>query len=77
MKRKLYKVENVCGQAVDILITLENGVVIEDTLEVGETCYGVSDHAYLMLREYELLGLIRIEESGETGEDFRWLKEGF
>jgi len=59
-------------------ITTNDGGHVEDNIEVGEVVYGINEHAANQLKQYEWLGLIKIEIT-EFSEDpkVRWLVEGF
>lgn len=59
-------------------IVAKDGQRIEDYLEDGEIVYGLNENAVEQLRFYEMIALIKIEET-EHAEDpkVRWLIEGF
>jgi hypothetical protein len=77
MNNKFYKVTNVSGQEVRLIIKDQNGNEIEDKLEVNEICYGIEERAAYLLRWYEIIGLIKIEEADKIPDKVNWLAEGF
>jgi hypothetical protein len=78
LRNRYYKLSNISEQKVTVKIVTQDGTQIEDYLEIGEVVYGLNDNAVSQLKFYQLLGLIKIEET-EHCEDpkVRWLVEGF
>lgn len=76
---RYYKVTNISGQKVTLLIKNSDGQDIEDHMEIDEVCYGLNEKAAKLLVYYAVMGLIRIEmtDSKHPPDKVNWLAEGF
>ena len=76
---KYYKVTNISGQRVTLMIRNSDGQDIEDHMEVDEVCYGLNENAAKLLVHYAVMGLIRIEmtDGKHAPDKVNWLVEGF
>lgn len=74
---KFYRVSNVSGQELELVIRTQDGREIFDTMDKDEVCYGINEHAAGMLKFYEWLGVIKIEEADQFPDNVNWLAEGF
>lgn len=75
---KYYRVTNIADQKITLMIRTQDGRLIEDSMERNEVCYGINEHAAAMLRFYEWMGVIKIEQADQFAADkVNWLAEGF